>query len=138
MKKLIAILTLLSAFAAHAVDLQLQECTFGSSTMDFMPSQTLTSILKKRVKGAVIYKVKYKVGQTEAGPKDDLAFVKELPNKSLEVKFFELDENDKIIYKKYGVSVYLTSPTDTDRPVIIFSSSLNDDMPFKGKCSLMF
>lgn len=138
MKKIIALLTLLCAFSTHAVELNLQECTFGTSTMDFMPSQTLTSILKKKVKGAVVYKVKYKIGQTQAGPKEDLAFVKELSNKSLEVKFFELDENDKIIYKKYVVSVYLTSPVKTERPIIIFSSSLYDDMPFKGKCSLMF
>ena len=138
MKKLIALLTLLTAFAAHSVELQMQECTFGTSTMDFMPSQTLTSILKKKVKGAVVYKVKYKIGNVDAGPKEDLAIVKELSNKSLEVKFFELDEQEKLIYKKYVVSVYLSSPTKTERPIIIFSSSLYDDMPFKGKCSLMF
>lgn len=138
MKKLIALLTLIMAFSASAVDLNLQECTFGTSTMEFMPSQALTMILKKKTKGAVVYKVRYKIGNVEAGPKEDLAFVKELSNKSLEVKFFELDESDKIIYKKYVVSVFLSSPTKTERPIIIFSSTLNDDMPFKGKCSLMF
>lgn len=138
MKKLIALITLLTAFTAHSVEITLQECTFGTSTMDFMPSQSLSLILKKKTKGAVVYKVKYKIGQTDAGPKEDLAFVKELANKSFDVKFFELDDNDKIIYKKYIVNVDLTSPTSTERPIIIFSSRLFDGMPFKGKCSLSF
>lgn len=138
MKKIIAIMTLLCAFTASAVELQLQECTFGTSTMDFTPSATLTAMLKKNVKGAVVYKVKYKIGQTDAGPKEDLAIVKELKNKSLEVKFFEYDLNDGIHYKNYVVSVYLTSPVQTQRPLIVFSSSLNDQMPFKGKCGLSF
>jgi hypothetical protein len=82
--------------------------------------------------------VKYRIGKIEAGPKDDLAFIKVLNNKSLEIKFFEHDEQYGVVLKKYLVSVYLSAPKKTQRPTIIFNSSLYDDMPFKGECSLMY
>lgn len=138
MKKLIALLLLMSAFATHAAELQLQECRLGTSTMEFSPSQTLTSILKRKLKGAVVYKVKYKIGQISAGPKEDLAYVKETQEKTLEVRFFELDENDSIIDKNYNVTIDLTEPVKAKSPIIIFSSVLHDPSPFIGRCDLMF
>lgn len=138
MKSMIVILTLLLSFASYAQELQLDECEFGTSTMSFTPNSALTSMLKKEVKGSVVYRVDYRIGKIPAGPKNDLAHLKLVNNKTLEIKFFEHDAQDGIVYKKYLVSVYLSSPTKTERPVIIFSSSLYDDMPFKGKCSLMY
>lgn len=138
MKSMIIILTLLLNFVVHAQELQLDECKFGTSTMSFTPNSALTALLKKDVKGAVVYRVKYRIGSMEAGPKTDLAFIKVLNNRHLQVNFFEHDEQDGVVLKNYLVTVYLSAPRKTERPIIVFNSSLYDEQPFKGECSLKY
>ena len=138
MKTLFAVMTLLMSFMTFAQELQLDECQFGKNSISFTPTSTLTAFLKKEVNGSIVYRVKYKSGRIENGPKDDLAFVKYLNNKILEVNFFEHDDVDGIVLKNFRVTVYLTAPKKTERPLIIFNSSLNEELPVKGQCSLMF
>lgn len=134
MKKIIPILGLLTAFSSYAVELQLQECVFKRTTIDFTPSSALTAMLRNEVKGAIVYKVKYKNGQFQTGPKTDLAVIDELPSKTLAVTFFEHDEEDGIVYSKNTISIDLKSPVGTDAPLILFSADMNDDRAPKGKC----
>lgn len=136
MKKLLSLLTILGAFSAHAGELQLQECTFKKLSIDFTPSAALTTMLKKEVKGAVVYKVKYKQGQFQTGPKTDLAVIDQLPSKTLAVTFFEHDQEDGIVYSGNTISIDLKSPVGTDAPLILFSANMSDPTAPKGKCAL--
>jgi hypothetical protein len=86
----------------------------------------------------VVYRVKYKTARIENGPKNDVAFVKVLSNKTLEVNFFEHDIEEGMVLKNFVVTVYLSAPRKTERPVIIFNSSLHENIPVNGQCSLMF
>ena len=138
MKTFIPVMTLLMSFMTFAQELQLDECQFGKNSISFTPTSTLTSFLKKEVDGSVVYRVKYKTGMIENGPKKDLAFVKVLNNKILEVNFFEHDDEDGIMLKNFRVTINLSAPKRTEGPLIIFNSSLYEDIPVKGQCSLMF
>lgn len=136
MKKFIAILTLLCAFAANAVELELHECKFGRNVIDFMPSPMLSAILNKELKGALVYKVKYKLGSNVVGPKTDLAVIDELPSKTLAVSFFEYDDQDGIVYSRNKIMIDLREPVKLDGPAILFTSELNDLTAPRGKCTL--
>lgn len=140
MKALIAgilVLASVSSFAG-ATELQLHECSFKGTKMDFTPSTALTGFLKKEVKGAVVYKVKYKKGSTAVGPRTDLAVIDTSRSQLLTIMFFEHDEEDGIVYSKNVVAVDLKSPVSVDAPVIKFEAALNDEDVTEGKCLLSF
>ena len=137
MKMFVAVLALFTAFTTHALELQIQECKFGKSMIEFMPSPTLSAVLKKEVNGALVYKVKYKRGTMLTGPKDDMAIVEEISNNKLQINFFQQDE-EGIFYLPTTINVDLLSPTSADEPVIIFNSKLWNGLPVKGKCTLNF
>ena len=129
------VLASVSSFAGVS-ELQLHECSFKGTRMEFTPSAALTGLLKQEVKGAVVYKVQYKKGSTAVGPRTDLAVIDKLPSKSLAITFFEHDEEDGIVYSQNRVSIDLKSPVSVDAPVIVFESELNDEDGTEGKCSL--
>lgn len=134
MKKLIGLMFILGAFSAQAAELQLQECKFKNLTIDFTPHSALTAMLRNEVRGAIVYKVKYKQGQFQTGPKTDLAVIDELPGKNLSVTFFEHDAEDGIVYSGNSLSIDLKSPVATDAPLILFSANMSDAKATKGKC----
>lgn len=138
MKKLLLTLSLLSAFTANASELQLHDCKFDFTTTEFTPSAALTSILNKEVKGAVVYKVKYKTGSVQVGPKTDLAVVDQLSSKNLVISFFDLDQEDGVVYTNNTISIDLASPLSVDAPVINFAADLNDEDATEGSCNLSF
>lgn len=136
MKKLLIGLLAFGTFAAHATEIQLQECKFENTQMVFTPSAVLTKLLQKEVKGSVVYKVQYRVGPFIVGPESDLAVVDELPSRNLAVTFFEHDEEDGVVYSKTQVSVDLKAPIGIDAPVVLYESELNDELNTQGVCSL--
>lgn len=139
MKTLIALLTLISAFAAHASELQLQECKFGKRTFDFTPNSFLTSELSALTNGAIVYKVKVKDGKRPAQPIDQLAIIQEGPSKTLNILTFDtIDTAGAIIYRENLIVIDLKAPVKTDEPIIKFESTLLNREMKEGTCSLMF
>lgn len=137
MKKFIFALSFLAAFNASATELLIDNCKFAETTMDFTPSSALTALLQNEVNGSVVYKVNYKKGSFQTGPKNDLAVIDEVSNDTLVVSFFDLD-GDSIHFLKPTVTINLDTPVSVDAPVIGFEAGLNDEDATEGVCELLF
>lgn len=142
MQKLLFVILGFASVSVSGAEFLLSDCSFESSKISFTPSAALTSLLRRDVKDAVVYRVAYSSGSIQAGPTDNLAVMDEVNNGVFNITYFEHDDIDGIIYNGIVTSVDLKAPTSAAAPLINFEASLNfetssgEEEYTEGTCSL--